>query len=185
MISTRLQSRSLRYDSIGMPFVKSVIFVVRMMKKRVGIILTFIFCLLLTSCGGLRDLSITSFRVASAGINGLNGVDVTLEVRINNPSAKMEVSDMEAVVKMHGEDVLLLSCGDLTIHGRSEEAYMVPCKARTAEGVGVLKVLKLMGENLADTEDVLVDAKARVKMGIVNKKVEYTDIPLDTIVEDF
>lgn len=167
-----------------MPFVKSVIFVVRTM-KRVGIILTFVFCLLLTSCGDLRDLSVTSFRVVSAGMSGDDGVDITLEVQIDNPSSRVEVSDMEATVKILSKAVVLLSCDDLIIHRRSEDMYLLPCKAKAAEGVGVLKLLRLIKGGFTDSKEVLVDVRAKVKVGVVKRSVEYTDIPIDTIIKDF
>ena len=148
--------------------------------RRLRLILAIICPLLLVSCGGsVRDISVTSFNLVSVAPQGTSGVSILIEIGINNPGIGIEITDLQAVLKIDSSPVLVLSSDQLMVDGHKEKVYSVPMKGRIADGANPFKLLKLLGSERV-TDPVSLDFEARMALrGGIGKKIEINDIQLD------
>ena len=150
------------------------------MKKFVRILFAAVVAALLTGCsGGGSKFTITGGGVQSVHVG--NPITAVAELTINNPSYKVQVSDISGVVK-RGEDALLnLKAEDFTIPARTESTVFVPVEASLAPGVGLLRIMSLVGGG--NFEGLTVDLTFTGTGFLGMKKTRtLTDIPIKDII---
>lgn len=101
--------------------------------------------MMFTGCKSYKDIKLTSFEVVSVTPSGFSGVDVVVDVGVDNPIMGFEVLDPVVTLKMDGEPALEVSADQIIIRPRCEHIYRVPLKGRFVEGFNRLKLLTLVG----------------------------------------
>lgn len=152
--------------------------------ERFRVIFIAIFALLLSSCGNkVKDISVTSFNIVSIAPQGLTGITALVEIGIHNPTVGFEVTNLNAIIKMKGQEMIYLSADQLMVEGHSEKQYDIPVKGRLADGFNPFQLLKLFS-NEADIEDMTLSISARPALrGGVGKVVEINDMPLKKLID--
>lgn len=152
--------------------------------ERFRVIFIVIFALLLSSCGNkVKDISVTSFNIVSIAPQGLTGITALVEIGIHNPTVGFEVTNLNAIIKMKGQEMIYLSADQLMVEGHSEKQYDIPVKGRLADGFNPFQLLKLLS-NEADIEDMTLSISARPALrGGVGKVVEINDMPLKKLID--
>lgn len=152
--------------------------------ERFRVIFIAIFALLLSSCGKkVKDISVTSFNIVSIAPQGLTGITALVEIGIHNPTVGFEVTNLNAIIKMKGQEMIYLSADQLMVEGHSEKQYDIPVKGRLADGFNPFQLLKLLS-NEADIEDMTLSISARPALrGGVGKVVEINDMPLKKLID--
>ena len=152
--------------------------------KRFRVIFVVIFALLLSACGGkVKDIRVTSFSIVSIAPQGLSGITALVEVGIHNPTVGFEVTNLNAVIKMKGQDMIYLSADQLMVEGHSEKKYDVPVKGSLADGFNPFQLLRLLN-NEANMEDMTLSVSARPALrGGVGKTIEINDMPLKELID--
>lgn len=152
--------------------------------ERFRVIFIAIFALLLSSCGNeVKDISVTSFNIVSIAPQGLTGITALVEIGIHNPTVGFEVTNLNAIIKMKGQEMIYLSADQLMVEGHSEKQYDIPVKGRLADGFNPFQLLKLLS-NEADIEDMTLSISARPALrGGVGKVVEINDMPLKKLID--
>ncbi len=152
--------------------------------ERFKVIFVAIFALMLTACGSkVKDISVTSFNILSIAPQGLSGITALVEIGIHNPTVGFEVTNLNATIKMKGQDMIYLSADQLMVEGHSEKQYDIPVKGKLAEGFNPFQLLRLMS-NEADMQDMTLSISARPALrGGVGKMIEINDIPLKELID--
>lgn len=152
--------------------------------ERFRVIFIAIFALLLSSCGNkVKDISVTSFNIVSIAPQGLTGITALVEIGIHNPTVGFEITNLNAIIKMKGQEMIYLSADQLMVEGHSEKQYDIPVKGRLADGFNPFQLLKLLS-NEADIEDMTLSISARPALrGGVGKVVEINDMPLKKLID--
>lgn len=152
--------------------------------ERFRVIFIAIFALLPSSCGNkVKDISVTSFNIVSIAPQGLTGITALVEIGIHNPTVGFEVTNLNAIIKMKGQEMIYLSADQLMVEGHSEKQYDIPVKGRLADGFNPFQLLKLLS-NEADIEDMTLSISARPALrGGVGKVVEINDMPLKKLID--
>ncbi len=152
--------------------------------ERFRVIFIAIFALLLSSCGNkVKDISVTFFNIVSIAPQGLTGITALVEIGIHNPTVGFEVTNLNAIIKMKGQEMIYLSADQLMVEGHSEKQYDIPVKGRLADGFNPFQLLKLLS-NEADIEDMTLSISARPALrGGVGKVVEINDMPLKKLID--
>ncbi len=152
--------------------------------ERFKVIFVAIFALLLTACGSkVKDISVTSFNIVSIAPQGLSGITALVEIGIHNPTVGFEVTNLNATIKMKGQDMIYLSADQLMVEGHSEKQYDIPVKGKLAEGFNPFQLLRLLS-NEADMQDMTLSVSARPALrGGVGKTIEINDMPLKELID--
>lgn len=153
--------------------------------ERLRFILALVTVLLLSSCAGrIREIEVTSVRLVSVAPMGTTGLSLLVEVGIHNPAMPFEISDMHAVVRYDGSDMLFLDSDHLVVDGHSDSTYMLPLKGTLADGFNPFRLLGLLKGD-TDLSRITASGNARVSLrGGPGKVIELNDIPLTDVLED-
>ena len=116
------------------------------MKKFVGILFAIVLATLLTGCSN----SGSKFTITGGGVQSVRiGPPITAVANLtfSNPSYKVEVSDVSGVIKSGESPLLNVSAEDFTIPARATTTVSVPVEANLAPGVGLFRIMSLVGGN--------------------------------------
>lgn len=153
--------------------------------ERFRIIPALVAVLLLTSCANrVKEVEITSVRLVSLAPMGTTGLSVLLEVGIHNPAMAFEVSDLHAVIRNGGSDMLLLDSDQLIVDGHCDSTYMLPLKGTLAEGFNPFRLLELLD---GDFDLTRLTASVRAKFSLrggLGKVIELDNVPLSEVVDN-
>ena len=135
-----------------------------------------------TGCGKFKDIKVNSVKVEKVSPYGLRGLDVALDVEVDNPSVQIKLSDMQADVEYCGKVLGKVTVDPFTMKGRSVETYHLKAKMILDEGLSFYDMLMLLDKNFM--EKCLVDITVKGKLrGGLSKTVTKNDVPLKKLVE--
>lgn len=151
--------------------------------KRIALAAIAVSTLLMTGCiredaVKIKEIDNISFSVRDGG-----KVNAVLVVE-NTTSHDIKIRDTNfTVTDMNGSRLAELWVdGEMYFLRKSETSVIVPLRVRLSNPVAGLMLMRDIG-SLGDK--VLVTGSARVKMGIVNRKIEFRDIPVSNIISNF
>ena len=150
------------------------------MKKFVRILFAVVLAALLTGCSGIGS----KFTVTGGGVQSVHiGSPITAvaELTFNNPSHKVDVSNVSGVVKNGAEALLNVKAEDFTIPARTESTVFVPVEASLAPGVGLLRIMSIAGGGNFDGLTVDLTFTATGLFGLKRTRT-LTDIPIKDII---
>ncbi len=149
----------------------------------VPVLLAAVICL--SGCSGikkLQELEITSARITGITPNGLSSIDLAVNLGLDNPGARISLSEISCDVKHFGKVLGNVAVDPFTIKAKTRETYDMKANVKLGEGITLLEAAKLL-RNMS-TDDVKVDLHAKVKLkGGISKKLTYNDIPLKKLIE--
>ena len=134
------------------------------------------------ACGSIKDIAVTSCKLASISPNGLKSVDAVLDIGIHNPTIAFTLSDVTG--KVHDEDnvVVTFGGGPISIDKKSDNVYQLPCSATIGSEVSLFRILNLLKNK--DFEHYKIDIEGDVILsGKVKKHLRIKDIPVTTLME--
>lgn len=140
--------------------------------------------LMLSSCGNIREIHLTSYKVASFSPVGLRGVDLVLDLGVDNPALQFTVDDVTATVTRNGQPLgTFVNTEPVTVKRKSVAVYSVPGQVRLSDGVSLLYVMSLARNfNMAEYR-ISYSAKVTIKGG-GHVTLSKDDVPLKELFEE-
>jgi len=154
------------------------------MKRFIRIFFIFLALVLsAASCGKLKDIRFTSYRIVSVAPTSLKSMDLTFDVGIYNPSMELGFSDLKARLYRFGHPLGTVTVEPVTILSKCEKEY--PAKAHIAldAGVSPLQVMSYAADFDPAEYTVDISGKVKLKSGI-SKNVELKNKPLTKFMKE-
>lgn len=128
------------------------------------------------SCNKVKDITVTSVQLVSLSPHGMSELDAIVRVGIHNPTVGFEITNLSGLVKIKGQEALLMSSDQLMVSGHADKIYNIPVHGAICEGFNPFQLLNFLNSSTS-VDDVTVDVQARVAMrGGIGKKLDYKDI---------
>lgn len=140
---------------------------------------------MLPACGSLskvKDIKITSCGVESYSMKGLRSINAVLALGIDNPAMDFTVTELNGILKYHGEDFAFYSGDTLQVEGKCSKVYDLPCSVTLKEGIGLLQAMQIIGKNSLDDFTTDIEAKVKIRKG-PRKTVRFKDLDLQKLAE--
>ena len=140
---------------------------------------------MLPGCGSLskvKDIKITSCAVESYSMKGLRSINAVLALGIDNPAMDFTVTELNGILKYHGEDFAFYSGDTLQVEGKCSKVYDLPCSATLNEGIGLLQAMQIAGKGSLEGFTTDIDAKVKIKKG-PRKTIRFKDLDLQKLAE--
>lgn len=138
---------------------------------------------MLSSCGNLKDIHVTSCNIASISPNGLRSVDAMLRVGVHNPAMTFTVTDVIGYIHNNEGVIANFTGGPVTVMRHTDGIYDVPCSLTLDGKLSLFEVLTVA--KTMDLSAYFLDVTAHVTaIGGITKVYEYKDLPLKDIIKD-
>ena len=154
---------------------------VKKLIERLALALLSAVLLSLTSCGDVRDISVTSVDIENISLNGFRGADVALAVGIHNPAFQVGLSEIQGSLKLSGKVLGRMTMAPFVLHARSTEIYHLKTAVNIEQGVTLRELMALTDIETLDRCTVDVSVRATLKGGIT-KVLRFNDIPLTDLL---
>ncbi|MBQ9548868.1 MAG: hypothetical protein IJV01_06920 [Bacteroidales bacterium] len=155
------------------------------MGRKTGIIL--LFALVLLAAPGCRnkfkEVSVTSFDLASVVPTGLRSFDAVVALGVHNPAPEFTLRNIRGTVRRDTTALFLLTVEDVPVQGHTDKVYQVPVHGTLSDGVTLLQMAVLLRSFNPDEYKVDVSARASLAAG-VGKNLEYNAIPLSKFMKN-
>lgn len=137
--------------------------------------------LLVSGCGKISDIKITSCGLESITPIGLRGVKAELALAVENPAMQFTLSDIRGILYYKGKEFVNYAADPITVRRHLAAVYPLKVEAHLAGSVSFSEVLKLLsGYN---PEDFSTDIYARVKLKSgLYKNLEFKNIPIKELM---
>ncbi|MCR5561577.1 MAG: hypothetical protein K6F58_07170 [Bacteroidales bacterium] len=151
------------------------------MKRNIAIILLAAALLSLTGCvNKFKQVKITSVELESVKPRGMKTYDAVVQLGIENPAPSFNIMNLKADVRRDSLAIIHLSGENVAVAGRSSKVYRVPVTAQIDSSVTLLQ-LALLARSF-NAELYVVDLSAKAMVAGVGKTLEYTGIPLASLL---
>ena len=150
------------------------------MKHKLLIILTAVVSLLLSSCGKIHEIGVTSYDITSVTPSGLRSVDGVITVGIHNPTFAFTISDIHGTIYHKGNSLADFSADPVEVKKKCDEVYDIHGHASLSKGTSVLSLLSLIRD--INPEDYSMDIHAKVKAKGFTKSISKTGILVSQLV---
>lgn len=140
---------------------------------------------ILSGCASLtkvKDIRVTSCGVESYSMKGLRSLDAVLAVGIDNPAMSFTITELNGILKYHGEDFAFFSADTVRVDGKSTKVYDLPCTATLKEGVGLLQAMQILGKGSLEGFTTDIEAKVKLRRG-AGKTLIFKDMDLQKLAE--
>ncbi|MGM9738572.1 MAG: hypothetical protein ACI3ZT_09215 [Candidatus Cryptobacteroides sp.] len=150
------------------------------MKKILVEILLALSVIMISGCGKIGDIRITSARLVQITPSGLRGVKAIVEAGVDNPSMTFTVSDISGTVYYKGARYVDFEAAEpIVVKKKTSGLHTVEVNGRVSDGVSLLSVLSL-ARNF-DMNQASVDIEASVKAKGMKKKISLKQVPLNKL----
>ena len=150
--------------------------------RRHLILLLVAMIVIFTGCGKFNDIKVNSVKVEKVSPYGLRGLDVALDVEIDNPAVQIKLSDMEATVEYSGKVLGKMTVAPFTMKGRSVEKYDLQAKVVLDEGVSLYDMLMMLDQSFIEKCLVDITVTGKLKSGL-SKTIKKNDVPLKKLMK--
>lgn len=149
------------------------------MKKIISLI-SIVSCLLFNSCLNVEDIQIVS--VDRFKIESLTKLDVGVKVR-NESRHKIKIQSAELELYNESNSVLSLIVNrTITVPRRSVEVIDIPIHIKLRNPIMSMVIVS----NLKKYKSSLtISGDVRVKIGLVNKKINFKNMPISQFIDTF
>ena len=154
------------------------------MKTLRKILLLLVTVLLAAGCGKIGDIHLTGYKVAAISPVGLRGLDVALNLGIDNPAMQFTVCDITAEVFRDGRSVGIYTSADpVTVKARTVGTYRLDGRIQLSDGVSLMQVLGYVSKFEVDRYTLSYGATVKLKSG-ARVKLQKKNVPLKELFED-
>ncbi|MCQ2114886.1 MAG: hypothetical protein MJZ07_01625 [Bacteroidales bacterium] len=141
-----------------------------------------------TSCTGditkVKQMHLTSYKIVSISPVGLRGVDIAVDLGIDNPAIQFNVSDINVELFRLGKSLgTFVNSEDILVKGNTVGTYRLSGRVALSEGVSVLSVLGLATKFDMDEFTISYSAKVTLKSGL-HTTLSEKNVPLRELLED-
>ena len=151
--------------------------------RRLLVLVLAVMLVCVTGCNKFNDIKLNEAHMEKITPHGLRGVDIDLDVEVDNPAPQLKISEVEVVVKHSGKVLGKVTVDPFTLKARSVEHYGVKAKMALDEKVSLYDVLLLLGKkNFTDNCVVDLTAKGTMRGGL-SKTIKEKDVPLKKLME--
>lgn len=135
----------------------------------------------LTGCNSWKDFEIGSVSVQSITPRGLKAADMTIAAAVRNPGKAIQIDSISGVIRVADNPVIMLAAEEILIESGDTECVF-PVKGTLQNGINIPAVLGTL--TTGDTGALKMDIRAYARIVGTNfgKTIEYTDIPLVSLL---
>lgn len=130
----------------------------------------------------LKEMSVDSVKISSVTPKGFRGVELVLDVEVDNPGAQVSLSEIFATLEHSGKVLGVVAVDPFVLNAKSDEVYRLNADVQLGDGATLVDLGKLLDKKAIEEALVDVSAKVRIRKG-ATKKVELNDIPLKKLIE--
>lgn len=154
------------------------------MKSLKKILVLLIASLFLAGCGKISDIHLTNYKIASVSPVGLRGLDVALDLGIDNPSLQFTVSDITAELFRDGKSIGTYASPDqVLVKSKTVAEYRVTGRIMLSDGVSLMQVLGYLSKFNVEEYSISYGANVKLKSGL-HARVQKNKVPLKELLEE-
>ncbi len=154
------------------------------MKNIVKIAIAALLALIVSSCGKIQEIHMTSYKIVSLSPVGLRGLDVALDLGIDNPAMQFTVSDVTAELFRQGVSLGTFTCSKpILVKAKTVANYRVDGRISLSDGISVFQVLGYAAKFDMDDYSLSYGATVTLKSGL-HAKLQKNKIPMKELFED-
>ncbi len=154
--------------------------------RRIFIVLMLGLSLFLTGCTGLsklKELRVLDYKIESVDMDGRD-VQAVLNVKIDNPSKQLSVSDVKGRINLKEDEVAVYRANPIVIDGQATGNYPVVVRFSLSEEMSMFRLLTML--KTLHMDDLSTDVSARLKVkGGIRTKVKLDRYPLGRMGRSF
>ena len=136
----------------------------------------------LTGCNKFSQIKLNDATLEKITPQGLRGVDLDLDIEVDNPAPRIKISDVEVVLMHSGKVLGKVTVDPITLQGKSVEHYDLKARMTLDQKVTVYDVLMLLDNAFIDKCTVDLTAKGTLRGGL-SKTIRKKDVPLKKLME--
>ena len=151
------------------------------MKRFVKILL--LLCVIcISGCGKISDIKFSSCKMVSCTPTSLRSLNLKLNVEIDNPSIRLNLSQMQALVYRNGKSLGTIAVDPLTIAAHTTELYDVTAHVSLDKGTSLHQIMSIASDFKPEEFTADVHAKVKLRNGLV-KTLDFKDVKLSKFVK--
>lgn len=151
--------------------------------KKITALIGIIVMLSLTGCGKFDEIKVNSVKYGGIDFYGFRGLEVGLDVEIENPAVQLSLSDMKAVVKYSGKILGNVTVEPFIMKGRTTETYHLTSTILMGDDMEYSDLLMFLNKNYLEDCVVDITVTGKLKCGI-SKTITKKDVPLKKLMEN-
>ena len=145
--------------------------------RKVVFIIIFFVIPLLSGCGKINQIKVTSCGVESITPIGFRGVKAELSMTIDNPAMQFVLTDIKGVLYYKGKKFVDYVAEPVLVRRHTEDVYPLKGEVYLADTVNFSDILVLIESYNPEDFSIDIHAKMRLKSGI-SKNLVFKDIPI-------
>ena len=134
-------------------------------KKCILLLTSVIIAALLSSgCTAILKVKVSDIKVEKVSPKGLRSIDAGLSAMIDNPSAKMLISDIVAIVSYDGKDIGTITAAPIEIARKFSRRQQIQVNMTVADNASAWDVVKIVSSK-EKFDACVVDLTFKYKQG--------------------
>ena len=130
----------------------------------------------------LKNLDIESVALENFKPKGLRGATLTLLVEVDNPGARLSLSEISGEIEHSGKVLGKVAVDPFTLQGKTADSYRLDVELSLAQGVNILDLGVLLDKKSLDEMTIDVSADVQLKNG-KPRTMKINDLPLKKLID--
>jgi hypothetical protein len=150
-----------------------------------SIVLALVAMLAIVGCADikqLKNLEVESVALENFKPRGLRGATLTLLVEVDNPGARLSLSEISGEIEHSGKVLGKVAVDPFTLQGKTADSYRLDVELSLAQGVNVLDLGVLLDKKALEEMTVDVSADVQLKNG-KPRTMKINDLPLKKLID--
>lgn len=161
-----------------------VCIIIEYMKKIFRILLAAVLCVLMSSCGKIKDIHLTSYKIVSLTPVGFRGLDIVVDLGIDNPSMQFTVADINAELFRQGVSLgTFVNSEDIVVKKKTVGNYTLSGRASLSQGVSLIQALGYAAKFDASEYTISCSADVILKSGM-KVRIDKKNVPLTSLIKE-
>ena len=150
--------------------------------RRLAVLLLAVMLVFFTGCNKFSKIKVNEVQIEKISPIGLRGIDIDLDVEVDNPAPWLKISDVEVVVRYCGKVLGKVTVDPFTLKARTVESYDIKAKMTLDKSVSLYEALMFLSKDFAQNCILDLTAKGSLKGGL-SKTITQKDVPLKKLME--
>ena len=150
--------------------------------RRLAVLLLAVMLVFFTGCNKFSKIKVNEVQIEKISPIGLRGIDIDLDVEVDNPAPWLKISDVEVVVRYCGKVLGKVTVDPFTLKARTVERYDIKAKMTLDKSVSLYEALMFLSKDFAQNCILDLTAKGSLKGGL-SKTITQKDVPLKKLME--